>query len=136
MQVLDNPSNSDIRDVLIQFRDEFILFRDDVNPKFEQLDDRFEQLENKFEGIANKVDRLENQVEKLDYKFDVYQKGTDGMVQMATTIIIATASVVVLANLSPAVNALNYVLFLRPPAALRRYRAGANPLCNHSVTRI
>lgn len=113
MQVPDNPSNSDIRDVLIQFRDEFILFRDDVNQKFEQLDDRFEQLEgrfeqleNKFEGIGDKVDRLENQVEKLDYKFDVYQKGTDGRVRMATTIIIATASVVVLANLSPAVNAL------------------------------
>ncbi|HIK41928.1 hypothetical protein [Thermoleptolyngbya sp. M55_K2018_002] len=92
MQVPDNPSNSDIRDALVQFRDEFILFRDDVNQKFEQLDNRLEQLENQFE--------------KLDYKFDVYQRGTDGMVRMATTIIIATASVIVLSNLSPAVNAL------------------------------
>ncbi|WOB44484.1 hypothetical protein HNI00_15985 [Thermoleptolyngbya oregonensis NK1-22] len=96
MQVPDNPSNSDIRDALVQFRDEFILFRDDVNQKFEQLDNRLEQLENQFE--------------KLDYKFDVYQKGTDGMVRMATTIIIATASVIVLSNLSPAVNALITVL--------------------------
>lgn len=106
MQVPDNPSNSDIRDAVVQFRDEFILFRDDVNQKFEQLDNRLEQLENKFEGLGDKVDRLENQFEKLDYKFDVYQKGTDGMVRMATTIIIATASVIVLSNLSPAVNAL------------------------------
>lgn len=111
MQVPDNPSNSDIRDVLVQFRGEFILFRDDVNQKFEQLDDRFEQLEQQVEGLGGKVDRLENQVEKLDYKFDAYQKGTDGMVRMATTIIIATASVVVLANLSPAVNALITAFF-------------------------
>ena len=49
------------------------------------------------EELGQKVDRLE-------YKFDADQKGTDGMVRMATTIIIATASVVVLSSLSPAVS--------------------------------
>ncbi|WP_216351232.1 hypothetical protein [Leptolyngbya sp. 'hensonii'] len=39
----------------------------------------------------------------MNYRFSMYQKGTDGMVRMATTIIMATASVVVLANLTPAI---------------------------------
>jgi hypothetical protein len=51
-------------------------------------------------------EELGEKVDRLDYKFDAYQKGTDGMVRMATTIIIATASVVVLSSLSPAVTAL------------------------------
>ena len=56
--------------------------------------------------LREEVHQLNDKVEKIDYKFDVYQKGTDSMVRMATTIIIATASVVVLSNLSPAVAAL------------------------------
>nr|WP_287677241.1 MULTISPECIES: hypothetical protein [unclassified Microcystis] len=56
------------------------------------------------EELGQKVDRLE-------YKFDAYQKGTDGMVRMATTIIIATASVVVLSSLSPAVTAIITALY-------------------------
>jgi hypothetical protein len=51
-------------------------------------------------------EELGEKVDRLDYKFDAYQKGTDSMVRMATTIIIATASVVVLSSLSPAVTAL------------------------------
>jgi hypothetical protein len=51
-------------------------------------------------------EELGQKVDRLDYKFDAYQKGTDGMVRMATTIIIATASVVVLSSLSPAVTAI------------------------------
>ena len=56
------------------------------------------------EELGQKVDRLE-------YKFDAYQKGTDGMVRMATTIIIATASVVVLSSFSPAVTAIITALY-------------------------
>jgi ferritin-like metal-binding protein YciE len=78
MQIPENPSNNDIRIALIQLR---------------------EELEDKLEDLSEKV-------EKLDYKFDTYQKGTDGMVRMATTIIIATASVVVLSSLSPAITAI------------------------------
>lgn len=77
MQIPENPSNSDIRDALLQLRAEF--------------EQRFDELDQK--------------VERLDYKFDAYLKGTDGMVRMATTIIIATATVVVLSNLNPAVTA-------------------------------
>ncbi|MBW4693133.1 MAG: hypothetical protein KME27_15375 [Lyngbya sp. HA4199-MV5] len=78
MQIPENPDNNDIREALIQLREE----------------------------LGQKVEDLGDKVEKLEYKFDVYQKGTDGMVRMATTIIIATASVVVLSSLSPAVTAI------------------------------
>jgi hypothetical protein len=81
MQIPENPSNDNIRDVLIGLRD-----------AVEKLEQGFEELNNK--------------VEKLDYKFDTYQKGTDGKVKMATTITIATASVVVLSSLSPAIAAI------------------------------
>ena len=56
-------------------------------------------------------EKLGQKVDRLDYKFDAYQKGTDGMVRMATTIIIATASVVVLSSLSPAVTAIITALY-------------------------
>ena len=56
--------------------------------------------------IREALIELGNKVDRLEYKFDAYQKGTDGMVRMATTIIIATASVVVLSSLSPAVAAI------------------------------
>lgn len=78
MQIPENPNNNDIRDAIIQLREE----------------------------LGQQVKALDDKIEKLDYKFDTYQKGTDSMVRMATTIIIATASVVVLSSLSPAVMAL------------------------------
>jgi hypothetical protein len=56
-------------------------------------------------------EELGQKVDRLKYKFDAYQKGTDGMVRMATTIIIATASVVVLSSLSPAVTAIITALY-------------------------
>ena len=82
MQIPNNPNNDDIRVALIELREELE-----------------EKLEEKFSVLNGKV-------EKLDYKFDTYQKGTDGMVRMATTIIIATATVVVLSSLSPAITAI------------------------------
>jgi hypothetical protein len=56
-------------------------------------------------------DEIGQKIDRIDYKFDAYQKGTDGMVRMATTIIIATASVVVLSSLSPAVTAIITALY-------------------------
>jgi hypothetical protein len=56
-------------------------------------------------------EELGQKIDRIDYKFDAYQKGTDGMVRMATTIIIATASVVVLSSLSPAVTAIITALY-------------------------
>jgi hypothetical protein len=58
------------------------------------------------EALIQLREELGQKVDRLEYKFDAYQKGTDGMVRMATTIIIATASVVVLSSLSPAVTAI------------------------------
>ncbi|MBW4525188.1 MAG: hypothetical protein KME18_08325 [Phormidium tanganyikae FI6-MK23] len=83
MNIPENPTNSDIRDALLQLGD-----------KVEQLDEKFDE----------KFDKLDEKVERLDYKFDIYQKGRDAMVRMATTIIIAAASVLILSNLSPAIS--------------------------------
>jgi hypothetical protein len=63
------------------------------------------------EALIQLREELGQKVDRLDYKFDAYQKGTDGMVRMATTIIIATASVVVLSSLSPAVTAIITALY-------------------------
>lgn len=52
--------------------------------------------------LQDGINELNEKVEKLDYKFDTYQGGTDGMVMMATIIIIATASVVIFSGLTPA----------------------------------
>lgn len=87
MQIPENPSNNDIRDALIQLRQE----------------------------LGQQIRDVENKVNRLDDKFDAYQKGTDGMVRMANTIIIATASVVILAGFSPAVNAIITALFAGKP---------------------
>jgi len=63
------------------------------------------------EALIQLREELGQKVDRLEYKFDAYQKGTDGMVRMATTIIIATASVVVLSSLSPAVTAIITALY-------------------------
>jgi hypothetical protein len=63
------------------------------------------------EALIQLREELGQKVDRLEYKFDTYQKGTDGMVRMATTIIIATASVVVLSSLSPAVTAIITALY-------------------------
>ncbi|MFN3679346.1 hypothetical protein [Thermosynechococcus sp.] len=52
------------------------------------------------------MNQLATQVNNQEYKFEVYQRGTDAMVRMTTTIIIAAASVVVLSSLSPAITTL------------------------------
>ena len=85
MQIPDNPSNNDIRDALIQLREEF---------------------RGEFEDVRGDIKALSEKVDKQDYKFDAFQKGTDNMVRMAITIIIATATVVVLPSLIPAIVAL------------------------------
>lgn len=88
MQIPENPSNNDIRDALIE-----------VGAGLTQLKDEVNQLK-------DEVGHLNEKVDKIDYKFEMYQKGTDGMVRMATTIIIATASVVIISGLTPAFTAI------------------------------
>ncbi|WP_297051709.1 MULTISPECIES: hypothetical protein [unclassified Thermosynechococcus] len=49
---------------------------------------------------------MATQVKNQEYKLEVYQRKTDAMVRIVTTIIIAAASVGVLSSLSPAITAL------------------------------
>ncbi len=92
MQIPNNPSNSDIRDALLQLREGIDAVRN-------ELGDEIDSVRGDIKELAEKVDRQ-------DYKFDAFQRGTDSMVRMAITIIIATATVVVLPSLIPAIVAL------------------------------
>ena len=60
--------------------------------------------------INQKLGQLESNLEKVDYKFDTYQKASDSMVRLATTIIVAAATVAVLPSalraIYPLINAL------------------------------
>lgn len=92
MQVPENPTNNDIRDALINLQD--------------LIGDVRSELRSEIEDVRSDIRSLSDKVDRQDYKFDAYQKGTDGMVRMAITIIIATATVVVIPSLSPAITAL------------------------------
>jgi hypothetical protein len=92
VQIPNNPSNSDIRDALLQLREGIDAVRN-------ELGDEIDSVRGDIKELAEKVDRQ-------DYKFDAFQRGTDSMVRMAITIIIATATVVVLPSLIPAIVAL------------------------------
>lgn len=92
MQVPENPTNNDIRDALINLQD--------------LIGDVRSELRSEIEDVRSDIRSLSDKVDRQDYKFDAYQKGTDGMVRMAITIIIATATVVVIPSLSSAIAAL------------------------------
>ena len=96
MQIPDNPSNADIRDALVQLREGIDAVRDELSDEISSVR---KELSEDIKALSEKVDRQ-------DYKFDAFQRGTDGMVRMAITIIIATATVVILPSLSPAIVAL------------------------------
>ncbi|WP_460192990.1 hypothetical protein [Thermosynechococcus sp. FA-CM-4201] len=72
----------------------------------EKLQADVTNLQTDLHKLQSDVSELATQVKNQEYKFEVYQRGTDAMVRMATTIIIAAASVVVLSSLSPAITAL------------------------------
>ncbi|MFH7243398.1 MAG: hypothetical protein ACHWZW_11165 [Spirulina sp.] len=96
MQIPENPSNNDIRDALINLQDLIGEVRNELR----------NEVRSEIEDVRRDIKDLSDKVDKQDYKFDAYQKGTDGMVRMAITIIIATATVVVIPSLSPAITAL------------------------------
>ncbi|WP_017298200.1 hypothetical protein [Nodosilinea nodulosa] len=76
------PREPTLTDVLTELRE----FKANVDQRFEQVDRRFEQIEQQFE----------QRLDKLDYKFDTYENASDKLVRLATTIIIAAATVAIL----------------------------------------
>ncbi|MEA5449821.1 hypothetical protein VB780_14655 [Leptolyngbya sp. CCNP1308] len=92
MQIPENPTNSDIRDALIDLR--------------HVIDEVRSEVRGEIDDVRRDIKSLGDKVDKQDYKFDAYQKGIDGMVRMSITIIIATATVAVLPSLSPAITAI------------------------------
>lgn len=78
----------------------------DVEKLQTDVDVDVEKLQTAVHQLQGDVNELATQVKNPEYKFEVYPPGTDAMVRMATTIIIAAASVVVLSSLSPAITTL------------------------------
>lgn len=80
-----------------------------IKSEVEKLGSDVENLRDNVEKLGSDVEKLRDNVEKLDYKIDVFQKGSDGMVRMATTIIIAAGTVTILSpfvqSVAPAVRA-------------------------------
>ena len=68
------------------------------------------QINQRLDHLETDVGNLKLNLEKVDYKFDTYQKASDSMVRLATTIIVAAATVAVLPSalsaISPLINAL------------------------------
>ena len=93
VQIPENPDNNGIRDAILQLGENIEGVRDELRSEIEGVRD---ELRQDIQVLSDKVDRQ-------DYKFDAFQRGTDGMVRMAITIIIATATVVVLPSLTPAI---------------------------------
>ncbi|MGF1569013.1 MAG: hypothetical protein ACFCVD_13245 [Nodosilinea sp.] len=80
MQVPENPTNSDIRDALIDLRDVIDEVRSEMRGEIEEVRSDIRGLSDQANGLGDKVD-------KQAYKFDAYPKGIDGMVRMSITII-------------------------------------------------
>jgi hypothetical protein len=53
--------------------------------------------------VLARLSNIESDLEKLDYKFDTYRNASDKVERLATTVIIASAPVVVLSPLLPKV---------------------------------
>ncbi len=52
--------------------------------------------------VTERLDKLEGDQKETNIRLESYQRGLDGMVRMATTIVVTTGAVVILGNLSPA----------------------------------
>ena len=68
------------------------------------------QINQRLDHLETDVSNFQLKLEKVDYKFDTHQKASDSMVRLATTIIVAAATVAVLPSalsaISPLINAL------------------------------
>ena len=83
------PTLGDILTELQSVKSDLQSFKSDVDQRFEQVDKRFEQVDKRFEQVDQRLERL-------DYKFDTYEKASEKLSRLATTIIVAAATVAVL----------------------------------------
>jgi uncharacterized protein (DUF3084 family) len=76
------PTIADVLTELQTFKGELQSFKADVDKRFEQVDQR--------------LDQFDQRLEKLAYKFDTYEKASEKLSRLATTTIVAAATVAVL----------------------------------------
>ncbi len=69
---------------------------------------RLDELKGDIAQVDGRLNKLETEVKENGTKFDAFQKGTDGMVKMATTIIITAGTVTILSpfvqSVAPAIR--------------------------------
>ncbi|MEN9217056.1 MAG: hypothetical protein Q6K90_07015 [Gloeomargarita sp. HHBFW_bins_162] len=53
--------------------------------------------------VPRELRNINNRLDKMEARLDTYQRGLDGIVRMATTIIVTTGAVVVIGNIVPAI---------------------------------
>ncbi len=81
-------------------------FQTAVNQRFEAMDQRFEEIDQRFDAMGQRFQEIDQRLDKLDYKFDTYEKASKKLLRLATTIIIAAATVAVLPSAFQAIGPL------------------------------
>ena len=98
-QIPEGVTMSTQEPTLTDVLNELKSFQIAVNQRFEAIDQRFDAMGQRFQEIDQRLD-------KLDYKFDTYEKASEKVLRLATTIIIAAATVAVLPSAFQAIGPL------------------------------
>lgn len=77
-----------------------------IDQRFEAIDQRFEEIDQRFDTMGQRFQEIDQRLDKLDYKFDTYEKASKKVLRLATTIIIAAATVAVLPSAFQAIGPL------------------------------
>ena len=77
-----------------------------IDQSFEAIDQRFEEIDQRFDAMGQRFQEIDQRLDKLDYKFDTYEKASKKLLRLATTIIIAAATVAVLPSAFQAIGPL------------------------------
>ncbi|GCA69592.1 hypothetical protein MiYa_01120 [Microcystis aeruginosa NIES-2519] len=67
---------------------------------------RFQEIDQRFEAIDQRFQEIDQRLDKLDYKSDTYEKASEKVLRLATTFIIAAATVAVLPSAFQAIGPL------------------------------
>jgi DNA-binding transcriptional regulator GbsR (MarR family) len=75
----------------------------DIVNQLKELKTDFDQ---RLDKVDERLDNLDQRMTQMDYKFDTYEKASDKVYRLATTIIVAAATVAVLPSAFQAIGPL------------------------------
>jgi DNA anti-recombination protein RmuC len=70
------------------------------------VDQRLDKVEARLDKVEVRFDKFDERLNQMDYKFDTYEKASDKGSRLATTIIVAAATVAVLPSAFQAIGPL------------------------------